>query len=288
MRAAFFIFLAAMSFAVASTLPLTVNEISLMLRSGYTSTTVEQELKSRHFADSLDEAKRKLLIQSGATPELLDDLQSGKFAAPKEEVEKSRRKLEEQAQQRALAAEQSRKLDTLYQSQLAREHAFAAAQPAQDTVAGTLRGNLVRCQNGDLVSYYDEELNRKKVYGLYFSAHWCPPCRKFTPQLVDYYNKISRDHPEFEIIFISQDKTAEAMAAYMRETGMPWPAVSYDKLGNIGALQKYCGSGIPDLVIVDATGKVLADSFVSGNYVGPTHVLQALDKYFTTGSLATR
>ena len=28
--------------------------------------------------------------------------------------------------------------------------------------------------------------------GLYFSAHWCPPCRGFTPVLADTYNKIKR------------------------------------------------------------------------------------------------
>lgn len=279
------------SLAFAGTLPLTVGEISLMLRSGYSSSAVEAELATRHFGDTLDDAKRKSLIQAGATPQLLNALSTGKYAAPKEEIDKARRQREEQNQQRALAAEGEKKFDTLYQSQLAKQRATAGSQPSGEVVAQMLKGNLVRCQNGLLTSYYDEELNRKKLYGLYFSAHWCAPCRKFTPQLIEYYNRISRDHPEFEIIFISADKSADAMAGYMRDTGMPWAAIDYAKVPGMSALTKYAGSGIPDLVIIDGAGKVLADSYVNGNYVGPSQVLADLDTIFSKNSdqaLATR
>jgi nucleoredoxin len=30
-----------------------------------------------------------------------------------------------------------------------------------------------------------------KNIGLYFSAHWCGPCRQFTPQLVKMYEKLT-------------------------------------------------------------------------------------------------
>src|SRR5438874_1652322 len=101
-----------------------------------------------------------------------------------------------------------------------------------------------------------------------------------TTQLVAYYNQIAHDHPEFEIIFVSADKSADGMATYMRETGMPWPGIEYRKRASVPALQKYAGKGIPDLVIVDASGKVLADSFVSGKYVGPAKVLDDLSTIF--------
>lgn len=277
--------------ATAGSLPLTISEVSLMLRTGYSSSAIENELAARHFADTIDEARRKSLIQAGATDQLVDALTSGKYAAPKEEIDKAQRTREEQNQRRVLAAEQEKKFNTLYQDQLAKERKFAASQPSKDIIAQVLKGNLVRCQNGLLTSYYDEELNRKKIYGLYFSAHWCPPCRKFTPQLVDYYKRIEREHPEFEIVFISADKTADAMAGYMRDAGMPWPAIEYAKVPSMTALNKYAGSGIPDLVIIDGSGRVLADSYVKGNYVGPNQVLSDLDNIFAKNSgsvLATR
>jgi len=269
---------------MAATLPLTTSEISLMLRSGYSLPTIEAELATRHFADQLDESKRKELIKAGATTQLLDAIESGKFAVPKDELEKARQKMEDQAHERALMAEQAKRNDTLYQNQLLKQRARVVKQGSADAIAGVAKGNLVRLQNGNLVSCYDEELASKQIYGLYFSAHWCGPCRKFTPQLVAYYNQIARDHPEFEIIFVSADKSADGMATYMRESGMHWPAIEYSKLANVPALQKYAGKGIPDLVIVDASGKVLADSYVSGKYVGPARVLDDLSAIFARGS----
>jgi len=268
---------------MAATLPLTTSDISLMLRSGYSVPTIEAELATRHFADKLDESKRNQLIKAGATTELLDAIESGNFSVPKDELEKSRRKMDEQAAERALMAERAKRNDTLYQNQLLKQRARVVEHGSTNGIAGAAKGNLVRLQNGNLVSCYDEELAPKQIYGLYFSAHWCQPCRKFTPQLVAYYDQIAHDHPEFEIIFLSADKSAEDMTTYMRESGMPWPAIEYGKLANVPALQKYAGRGIPDLVIVDASGKVLADSFVAGKYVGPGRVLDDLSAIFARG-----
>lgn len=47
-------------------------------------------------------------------------------------------------------------------------------------------------------------LAKGKVTALYFSAHWCPPCRQFTPQLVDFYNSKRGTPEEFEIVFVSR------------------------------------------------------------------------------------
>jgi len=275
-RKAAFCFFVSVGLAVAGLLPLTTSELSLMLRSGYTIPTIEGELTTRHFADELDEAKRKQLLKAGATPELLEAIESEKFAVPNEDLEKTRRKMEENDHERALITEQATKNDAIYQKQLLRQRTRIVKQ-GPDAVADVAKGNLVHFQNGNLVSVDESDLAQKKIYGLYFSAHWCGPCRKFTPKLVEYYNKIAGEHPEFEIIFVSSDRSSEDMAAYMREAGMPWTAIEFTKLVNVPSLKKYAGDGIPDLVIVDATGKVLGDSYVRGKYVGPERVLDDLN-----------
>ncbi len=35
-----------------------------------------------------------------------------------------------------------------------------------------------------------------RYVAFYFSAHWCPPCRSFTPQLVQTYNHLRSQAPQ--------------------------------------------------------------------------------------------
>src|ERR1700738_3623438 len=64
----------------AGQLPLTVRELSLMLRSGYSSNSVMQELAQRHFVDTIDAAKETALLSAGASPELVAALKTGTYS----------------------------------------------------------------------------------------------------------------------------------------------------------------------------------------------------------------
>ena len=58
-----------------------------------------------------------------------------------------------------------------------------------------------------------------KHIALYFSAHWCPPCRGFTPILAEVYGKISSSR-DFEVVFCSSDRDARQFQA--RRPCMQW------------------------------------------------------------------
>jgi thiol-disulfide isomerase/thioredoxin len=39
----------------------------------------------------------------------------------------------------------------------------------------------------------DSALQETKILAYYFSAHWCPPCRLFTPLLAEFYSVSIQD-----------------------------------------------------------------------------------------------
>src|SRR6266446_2480255 len=280
-RAALVCVLVSILVAPAAQLPLTIKEISLMLRSGYSSNAVLQELSIRYFAEKLDVEKEKTLLHAGASAELIAALKSGTYSLSPEQMTIAQRQIADQAKRRAAEAERSQQFDRLYQSQMARERAAARPQaPNANAIRELVKGDLVSLHNGALGHFDDEALGKKKLIALYFSAHWCAPCRKFTPELVEYYNRVATQHPEFEIVFVSFDKSQFAMETYMREANMPWPAIDFPKLQGKDAIRKYAGDGIPCLVLVDATGKVISSTYAGAQYLGPAKVLGDLDAIF--------
>lgn len=62
-------------------------------------------------------------------------------------------------------------------------------------------------------------LKHKDIILLYFSASWCPPCRKFTPILIDFYNNFCKSN-NIEIVFISSDQDIPSFNEYFKK--MPW------------------------------------------------------------------
>jgi len=109
-----------------------------------------------------------------------------------------------------------------------------------------------------------------KITGIYFSAHWCPPCRGFTPELIKSYNNLKAANKNFEIVFASSDRDQAAFDEYYGE--MPWLALPYDDRETKEALSKHFGvEGIPTFVILDEEGKVITTdgrSSVSGDPEG--------------------
>jgi nucleoredoxin len=270
----------------ARQVPLTAKEIGLMLRTGFSSEAVMKELKVRHFADACDEPTKKMLTQAGATPALINALAAGTFSVSPEEAARAQQELTAETKRRAAAAEEARKFDSLYQSQLAEKRSVTSPSSGvtSNSLHSLLKGDLVYWKNGTINRFDDEALEKKKLIALYFSAHWCAPCRKFTPQLVEYYNRVAAQHPEFEIIFVSHDRSPFGFETHLKETQMPWPAIDYQKVSSKSAITKYAGEGIPDLVLVDASGKVISDSYAGKEYFGPQKVLADLDHIFAVAA----
>lgn len=91
--------------------------------------------------------------------------------------------------------------------------------------------------------------------GLYFSAHWCGPCRGFTPSLVSAYKEHLKAKG-LEVIFVSSDRDQKAFLEYFGE--MPWLAIPNGDQRKNALSKKFGVEGIPSFVIVDAkTGQTI-------------------------------
>jgi len=99
-----------------------------------------------------------------------------------------------------------------------------------------------------------------KVLGLYFSAHWCPPCRGFTPKLCQWYSDFKSKHPsgdKLELVFLSSDRDEASFKEYHNE--MNFYAVPFaDRDAKAALSAKFAVRGIPTLVFVDAEGNTLS------------------------------
>ncbi|KAL9655787.1 hypothetical protein ABK040_005014 [Willaertia magna] len=95
-------------------------------------------------------------------------------------------------------------------------------------------------------------LKEKKIL-LYFSAHWCPPCRMFTPTLIEMVNTLKEEGHgnKFVVVFISCDEDEEAMIDYMKSTRMPWLALPYNSVQR-GLCAKYDVTAIPSVILLNS------------------------------------
>ena len=102
-------------------------------------------------------------------------------------------------------------------------------------------------------------LQGKKLVAVYYSASWCGPCRGFTPNLVKFYKQVAKSNG-LEVILVGSDRKEKDMMNYMKKDSMPWLAVPFDDPSNAGLKKLGKVRGIPQLTILDSTGKIVSQN----------------------------
>ncbi|MDQ3622702.1 MAG: redoxin domain-containing protein [Verrucomicrobiota bacterium] len=138
-----------------------------------------------------------------------------------------------------------------------------------------LAERLVRLQSSELRPFSSDDLRDTRVFAFYYAGAWCPACRKFTPLLIEWYRRTKAEHPEFELIWVTNDRSELTMAEYMRKAQMPWPAVRFDKADQ--TVRQFAGDGIPWLVAVSDTGKPLTTNGTTKQYLDPVKVMEGIE-----------
>jgi len=115
-------------------------------------------------------------------------------------------------------------------------------------------------------SFSPSELNVDYIC-FYFSGHWCPPCRQFTPVLKEFYDEAKAQGKSFEIIFVSSDHDNASFLNYFKT--MPWVAIPFDNQTARNALGSHFSvSGIPSFIILRSDGTIITKngrSFITQN-----------------------
>ena len=97
-------------------------------------------------------------------------------------------------------------------------------------VAANLKGHLLIKQDKSEKSG-DEILSENKLICFYFSAHWCPPCRGFTPKLAEWYKK-DLQAKGMEVVFASSDNKVGLAVGITEKLISKYDAVKFAKLGS--------------------------------------------------------
>jgi len=136
----------------------------------------------------------------------------------------------------------------------------------------SLLGNSFIGKSGSLTF---DALKDVELCGIYFSAHWCGPCRNFTPKLIQAFNELVKNGKKVQIIFGSSDRDETSFKDYYKD--MPWMSFVFGDKKISELKSKYGVSGIPWLVILDSNGNLIKNE--ADEQVGATGA-KAFDAWF--------
>jgi thiol-disulfide isomerase/thioredoxin len=134
---------------------------------------------------------------------------------------------------------------------------------------GTLikNGGTGKLKEAVTSTYLADALGGKEFILLYASAHWCGPCRQFTPKLVKWYQDsfpaAAATSRPVEVVFVSCDHDLEGFQQYFWAYKQPWYAVDFDDVAREQILASISVTGIPRLVVIHGeTGRILVENAV--------------------------
>lgn len=162
----------------------------------------------------------------------------------------------------------------------ARERALIDPDKRHSRLAEALKSNRVDAQGKPLA---EDAIDDATVYVLYFGASWCGPCRQFSPDLVKFMDAAMPANPKLAVVMLNADENEAEMLKYMQSEKMPFPAVKFATLKTLGTVYGYGGGSIPQLVVTDRHGKVLANTFENGRHSNPKNTLAKLKKILDSG-----
>lgn len=254
--------------------PMPPQELLFLIRQRTPDAEIIHAVTQRRLLIAIDAAAEQALRDAGASEALVAALRKPELALS---ITEARTEVERLRTNQMRVSQSATEDAAAHAQQLQRQQqASALVKPAVMT-RQMLDGLLVRLDGDQLKPFDARSLEGVRVFGFYYSAMWCGPCRKFMPTLIERYQRLKAQYPgQFELIFVSSDRDEFNMAEYMRTYRMPWPAVRFGAA--TPAIQQFAGKSIPWLVVVSDKGEALTQNAVDKKYIPPDVVLGGIEE----------
>lgn len=142
---------------------------------------------------------------------------------------------------------------------MAEEKAEAERIKAIGRLPVELKGKLINSMTGQPDPLDTNSLPRYFVFLRGQSS--CPITRNFAPSLVKYCNSIKTSHPEVQVIYLTVESLPDTFK-FTKELGFDCRAISFED-SYMPSVHPYIDGRLPQLIVMDRNGKVLADGIQS-------------------------
>jgi thiol-disulfide isomerase/thioredoxin len=263
----------------AAAAPMTVKELEFLVRQRTPDAQVIAEVQKRRLMTPLSASFIQTLKQSGASEALVKAITAPEVTvSPEEAALELQRQMVQRAQTAQALAQDAAAAAALDEHR----RKVAGVNASRGKMAGFLEGKLVKLDGDQFTPVSGRDVSNVRVFGIYHSAMWCAPCRKFTPKLVTAYKSLKqRFGDQFEIILVSHDNDEFNMKNYMKTDGMPWPAVRFGT--QVEELKRYEPNGIPWLVAINSAGEPMTKNGLDRKYINPEAILGAIEELLAKG-----
>lgn len=106
----------------------------------------------------------------------------------------------------------------------------------------------------------EDFFSKDKIIGIYFSGHFCPPCRAFTPVLREKVAAYKSEGKNLDIVFVSSDGSNDEFESYFKNEMNGFYAIPFADARKNKLASLYSVMSIPTLILINGEGELITNN----------------------------